>query len=192
MSLSAPSSATGKLYAAPEVEEVVVVRVLLGDRAGSLVVALEDRLDLARDRLELARRARCRPRATARAGGRAHSVSSASTVTWRRERLGRGDADLGAGVDVDAAVGLARDGRADHVARCRARARPCAAPRASRPACRPSRPTARSRAPRVPWLDDRVAVAELGGVLDLDRDARVLLEHVLADQPGVPRRAAGR
>ena len=31
------------------------------------------------------------------------------------ERLGAGDADLGAGVQVDAAVHLARDGRADHV-----------------------------------------------------------------------------
>ena len=33
-----------------------------------------------------------------------------------REGLGRGDGDLGAGVDVDAAVGLARDGRAHDVA----------------------------------------------------------------------------
>ena len=39
--------------------------------------------------------------------------------------------------------------------------------------------------------DDRIAVAELGSVVDLDRHARELLDHVLADQAGVPRRAAG-
>ena len=40
-------------------------------------------------------------------------------------------------------------------------------------------------------VDDRVAVAELRRVLDLDRDARELLDQVLADQRRVPARAAG-
>ena len=39
-------------------------------------------------------------------------------------------------------------------------------------------------------LDDRIAIAELRGVLDFDRDARVLLDDVLADQARVPARAA--
>ena len=38
--------------------------------------------------------------------------------------------------------------------------------------------------------DDRVAVAVLGAVVDFDRHARELLDQELADQPGVPRRAA--
>ena len=42
----------------------------------------------------------------------------------------------------------------------------------------------------VRLVDDRVAVAELRRVLDLDRDARELLDHVLADQRRVPARAA--
>ena len=37
----------------------------------------------------------------------------------------------------------------------------------------------------------RVAVAELGGVLDLDREPGHLFQHVLADDPGVPGGAAG-
>ena len=40
------------------------------------------------------------------------------------------------------------------------------------------------------WADDRIAVAVLGAVVDFDRDARELLDHELADQPRVPRRAA--
>lgn len=39
--------------------------------------------------------------------------------------------------------------------------------------------------------DHRLAVAELGGVLDLDRDACQLLNEILATQPSVPRGAAG-
>ena len=39
-------------------------------------------------------------------------------------------------------------------------------------------------------VHDRIAVAELGRVFDLDRDPRHLLEHVLADQRRVPGRAA--
>ena len=39
--------------------------------------------------------------------------------------------------------------------------------------------------------DDRVAVPVLGSVVDLDRHARELLDHELADQARVPRGAAG-
>ena len=37
---------------------------------------------------------------------------------------------------------------------------------------------------------DRTAIAELGAVVDFDRHARQLLDHELADQRRVPRRAA--
>ena len=39
--------------------------------------------------------------------------------------------------------------------------------------------------------DDRIAVAVLGAVVDFDRHLRQRLDQVLADQAGVPRRAAG-
>ena len=39
--------------------------------------------------------------------------------------------------------------------------------------------------------DDRVAIAVLGAVVDFDRDLRQRLDQVLADQAGVPGRAAG-
>ncbi len=108
-----------------------------------------------------------------------------------RERLGRRDADLRAGVQVDAAVGLARDRRADDVHDARA----SRAPRrfASRIAASVSAvsPDCEITMHSVSSFDDRVAVAELRRVLDLDRDARELLDHVLADQRRVPARAAG-
>ena len=40
-------------------------------------------------------------------------------------------------------------------------------------------------------VERRVAVAELAGVLDLDRQVREPLDQVLADQGRVPARAAG-
>ena len=39
--------------------------------------------------------------------------------------------------------------------------------------------------------DDRVAIAILGSVVDFDRDLRQRFDQVLADQAGMPRRAAG-
>src|SRR4029079_15292676 len=40
-------------------------------------------------------------------------------------------------------------------------------------------------------VDDRIAVAVLGAVVDLDRDPRRVLEQELADEPRMPRRSAG-
>ena len=107
-----------------------------------------------------------------------------------QEALGRRDADLGAGVGVDHRVGLARDGRAVGVA--------------DRQHPRPLRPGVPDRLQRVGGLagladrhhqrgvgQDRVAVAELGGQLDLDRDPGPVLDGVLRDHAGVERRAAG-
>ena len=106
------------------------------------------------------------------------------------ERLGARDADLGAGVQVDAAVHLARDRRAHHVHQAE---RPGAA--ALRLAHRRQRVGGLAGLgdddDQRPAVDHRVAVAELRGVLDLDRDPGHLLEHVLADERRVPGRAAG-
>ena len=107
------------------------------------------------------------------------------------ERLGAGHADLGAGVEVDAAVGLPRDAAADDVAQGQRRV-PLALALAQ----------GGQRVGRLAGLGQgqhdgvavqrRVAVAELAGVLDLDRHARELLEQVLADQRRVVARAARR
>ena len=108
-----------------------------------------------------------------------------------RERLGGRDADLRTGVQVDAAVVLARDRRAHHVHEAeRLRA---AALRLAHGRQRVGR-FARLRDDDAQRLvgDDRVAVAELRRVLHLAADARMLLDHHLADQRAVPARAARR
>ena len=108
----------------------------------------------------------------------------------RRERLGGGDADLRAGVQIDAAVGLAGDRAADDVA-----------DRQRRMALALHLAEGGQRVGRLAALRDgeqqrvgverRIAVAELAGVLDLDRNAGELLDQVLADQGRVPAGAAG-
>ena len=133
-----------EVVAAAEVQEVRRVLELLGDL-----------LDLAARGRGSAGSAPAAPPAPARSRGprttdmlrsRASlSVSSASAITWLVNAFVRRDADLRAGVQVDAAVVLARDRRADHVHDAERLARRGASPRASPPACPPSRPTARSR-----------------------------------------------
>ena len=91
----------------------------------------------------------------------------------RRERLGRRDADLGPGVGVDRAVGLARRHAADDVAD-----RDAAGALLLRFAQRGERVGRLARLrdhdrERV-LRDDRIAVAELGSVVDLDRNPREL------------------
>ncbi len=105
------------------------------------------------------------------------------------EALGRRDADLGAGVGVDHRVGLARDRRAVGVADRQH-------PRALR-ARVPDRHQGVGGLARLADRDDqgvlgqdRVAVAELVGQLDLARDAGPVLDGVLGDQTRVERRAA--
>ena len=41
------------------------------------------------------------------------------------------------------------------------------------------------------WADDRIAIAELAGVIDFDRHARQALDHELAGQASMPTGAAG-
>ena len=108
----------------------------------------------------------------------------------RRERLGRGDADLRAGVRVDGAVGLARRHAADHVADGDA-ARALPARLAQRRQRVGGLAGLRDDDGELVLRDDRVAVAVLGAVVDFDRHLRQRFDQVLADQAGVPRRAAG-
>ncbi len=107
-----------------------------------------------------------------------------------REGLRRGDADLRAHVDVAPRVGGARNGRSDHVAD--------AEDEGPLPLGELQRRQRVGRLARlrygdqnVAFADDRMAVAELAGILHLDGYAAELFEEVLSDQSGVPRRAAG-
>ena len=108
------------------------------------------------------------------------------------ERLGRGDADLRAGVGVDHA--LADRASPGCRARCRSVNRRAPRSRAASMADERVRRLARlgdaDREHRA--SDDRVAVAVLGAVVHLDRHAGELLDQELADQPGVPGGAAGQ
>ena len=96
----------------------------------------------------------------------------------------------GPGVQVDAAVRLAGDGAADDVADGERRV--ALALRLAQGRQRVGR-LARLRDgqdDRVA-VDRRIAVAELAGVLDLDRDAGEFLEEIFADKAGVVAGAAG-
>ena len=99
-----------------------------------------------------------------------------------QEGLGRRDPDLGPRVRVEHRVGLARDLRAVGVAdRQHLGALLAVACRtASRGVGRLAR-LADRHDQRLP-VEDGVAVAELGGHLDLDRDPRPVLDDLLADQ----------
>ena len=115
-------------------------------------------------------------------------ASSVGDHDLAEERLGRGDADLRPDAQVDAGVGLARDRRADdvHDAQRQRTALLRLLQRGERVG-RLARLADRDDDRAV--LDDRVAVAELAGVLDLGRDLREVLDEVLADHRRVQRRA---
>ena len=85
---------------------------------------------------------------TARPSGNESCLQTAEIKRQQQEHghlggkgLGAGDADLGTGVKIDAAVGLACDGAADGIddRQCRVPAALCLIE--ARPGCRPSRPT---------------------------------------------------
>ncbi len=108
----------------------------------------------------------------------------------RRERLGAGDADLGAGVEVDAAVGLAGDRAADGVDDRQGRvAAPLGLAQRAQGVGRLAR-LAEDEDQRA-VVERRVAVAELAGVFDLDRQVGQPLDQVFAHQGRVPARPAG-
>ena len=97
------------------------------------------------------------------------------------ERLGAGDADFRAGVQINAAVGLAGDAAADHIAQ--GERRMALAFRFAQGGQRVGRLAGlRDGQDDGVAVDGRVAIAELAGVFDLDRDAGQFLEQVLADQ----------
>ena len=107
----------------------------------------------------------------------------------RRERLGRGDANLRAGVRIDRAVGFARGHAADHVADGDA-----ARALAARLAQRGQRVRGLTRLGdddrKLLPGHDRIAVPVFGSVIDFNGHAGERLDQILSDEPGVPRCAA--
>ena len=108
----------------------------------------------------------------------------------RGERLGRGHANLRAGVRVDRAFGLARRHAADDVADGEA-AGALALGFAQRRQRVGGFARLRDGDGERLVVDDRIAIAVFGAVVHFDRQLRELLDHELADERGVPRGAAG-
>ncbi len=108
----------------------------------------------------------------------------------RREGLRRGDPDLGARVGGQDAVDESRDGRPRDVHDADGR---CARALRVGQGCDGVGGLARLRDPddERSRRDEAPPVAELGRVVDLDRDARHLLEEELPDESRVPARPAG-
>ncbi len=189
LQFESPLQGDREVVAAPEVEKVAVVVVKLGQLA-DLAVLRQDAGDLIRQLshrgYQIATALLGHPRAAAEVEaeeGEGHDL--------RGERLGRGDPDLGPGVDVHPAVRLARDRRAHdvhdgHTARALLLRLPQRRQRVRGLA------RLRDRDDQRALVEHRVPVAQLGGVLGLHRDPRELLQHVLADQRRMPRRPARR
>ena len=114
----------------------------------------------------------------------------ASDSALRRERLGRGHADFRPGVQINAAVGLAGDRAADDVAD-RQRRMPFAF-HFAQGGQRVGRFAAlRDGEQQRVAIQRRIAIAQLAGVFDFDRNAGEFLDQVFADQGRVPAGAAG-
>ena len=179
----------GVVDAAPEVEDVGRFAVLLGD-------AFDQPLAPERFLHEGGQRHEVGDEAPSLVGRHAPPLASelerqqVERGQLRRERLGARDADLGARVRVEHVRRAARDRGVDDVA-----------DREHRRAALARGLDGGQRVRRLPRLrhddqqrlrvEERVAVAELAAVVDLARQAREPLDEELADEAGVPRRAAG-
>ena len=107
------------------------------------------------------------------------------------ERLGAGDADFGAGVKIDAAVGLAGDAAADHVAQGQRRMSLALRFAQGGQGVGGFARLRDGQHDRVA-VDGRIAIAKLRGVFHFDRNAGEFLEEIFADQGGVIAGAARR
>ncbi len=172
----------GVVVAPPEEEPVVALDVLLRDVEDPLVEG-EGALDVIGDLGEfLDHAARVLGAHDAPAGEpEAHHGEDRDLA---HEGLGAGDADFWADAEVDAGVGLARDGRAHDVDHAQ---REGAAVADLAQGCEGVGGLARlaDRDDDGAVLDDGVAVTEFAGVLALDRELGEVLEEVLADHAGV-------
>ena len=107
------------------------------------------------------------------------------------KRLGRRDADLEPGVGIERVVGGARNRRVDDVGNGEDLG-PFAPRLFDRGQGVGGLAGLRHRHRPVAGLHDGIAIAKLRRQIDLDRDPRELLDHVLADERRVIRGAAGK
>src|SRR3954451_3958022 len=176
------------MHAAPEEQEVVRLRILVRELLDVLLLMLQQMLDLVRDHAHLVHRVAAIVDIIAAqlADVERQQVERGEL---RGERLRRCHADLRTGIRVDHAFRHACCRGADHIA-----------DREQLPAMRLRFLHAGDRVGRLAGLrhaddqravvDDRIAVAVLRAVIDIDRNARRVFEQELADQSRVPRRAA--
>ena len=108
----------------------------------------------------------------------------------RRVGFRRGDSDFRAGPGIEHLIRFTRDGRADDVRQCERLG--AAALRLFERGQRIARLAGLGddNQHRL-FIDDRVAIAELGRDVHFDRDARELFDVVFAHEAGMVRRAAG-
>ena len=105
------------------------------------------------------------------------------------ERLGGGHRNFRPGMEIDAAAGLAGDGGAHHIAETHHEG--ALLLRLAHGGQGVGRFTGLGNGDdQVAAAEDRIAIAELGGLLDLGVDVREILERIFADEPGVQRGAA--
>ncbi|MCG3768264.1 MAG: hypothetical protein JW394_0368 [Nitrospira sp.] len=108
----------------------------------------------------------------------------------RREGFGRGDADLWPAMGIEDSVRLAGQGTPHHI-HDRNDPRPLLF-RFTRCGQRVGRLAGlRDRDEEILFLDQRIAIAEFAGDIDLHRRAYHLLQQILPHQPRMPRGAAG-
>ena len=162
-----------------QVQEVGDVAVPLGD-AAHVVVAGQRAAHRVGDRTQFSDHLR-----PLQAGQMAHAAEvegeHGQDGDLIGERLGAGHADLRTGMQIDAAVGLAGNAAADDVAQSQSRMA-LALRLAQRRQGVGRLARLRDGDDDGVAIDGRIAIAELAGVLDLDRDAGELLEQILADQ----------
>ena len=190
MSFSAPSSASGIADAAAEIEHVPRLGELVREPL-VLGLVVQQRRDVARHLGQRVRQLLLLGFADGAARAAERDRQAGQHAQLAGERLGGGDADLGARQRRQDDVRLARDGGRAHVD-----------DGGDALALRLAIAQRRQRIGRLARLRDeqgeaallqrRLAIAELGGHVDLDGDARIPLEPVLADDAGVVGGAAGR
>src|SRR6266481_2973183 len=175
--------------AAAEVEEVARVAVFLGDLLDR-ALALQALLDVRRQVDEiLDQRVRVRLGENA-APTRDVDPEQVEHRELRRERFRARDGDLRTSVGIDDRIGFARDAGVDDVAdRQHFRAALVRRLHCGQRVCRLT--GLRDHDEHGAVFEHRVARAELARVVDLGRDARDVLEEILADEARVRRSAAG-
>src|SRR6185437_11296463 len=160
--------------AAAEVEEVAGLAVLAGDLF-DLPFLRDYRFDLLRNRKRRPQQLLGRARIDASEARRQMNREQVEGLYLREKTFGGGHADLGTAARIDLRIGLARDRRIDGVGQ-RQQMTSAAPPLFERGERVGGLAGLRHRYQHRAFVNRGAAIAELGRVIDLDRDARQLLD----------------